>query len=73
MATGAEDRYWDKQSLSSVLKHEFLSRYLPVFAGKTGSKPNGVVYLDGYVGRGRYDDGQPGSAELILKIVEDQR
>ncbi len=72
MATGAGDRYWDKQSLPSALKHELLQRYLPIFAGKTGSKSNGVVYLDGYAGRGRYDDGQPGSAELILKIAEDQ-
>jgi three-Cys-motif partner protein len=72
MATGAGDRYWDKQRLPSVLKHELLRRYLPIFAGKTGSKSNGVVYLDGYAGRGRYDDGQPASAELILKIAEDQ-
>jgi hypothetical protein len=31
-----------------------------------------VVYLDGYAGRGRYDDGRPASAELMLKIAEDQ-
>lgn len=30
-----------------------------------------MVYLDGYAGRGRYDNGTPGSAELILKIAED--
>ncbi len=72
MATGAGDRYWDKQRLPSVLKHELLQRYLPKFAGKTGSKSNGVVYLDGYAGRGRYEDGNPASAELILKIAEYQ-
>ncbi len=72
MATGAGDRYWDKQRLPSVLKHDLLRRYLPVFAGKTGSKSNGVVYLDGYAGRGRYEDGTPGSAERILQIAEEQ-
>ncbi len=72
MATGAGDRYWDRQRLPSVLKHELLRIYLPKFGGKTGSKSNGVVYLDGYAGRGRYDDGTPGSAERILQIAEDQ-
>ena len=72
MATGAGDRYWEDEALPSVLKHDLLRRYLPVFSGKTGSRANGVVYLDGYAGRGRYENGKPGSAELILKIAEDQ-
>src|ERR1700722_13864061 len=72
MGTGAGDLFLEDQALPSVLKHELLRRYLPIFAGKTGSKSNGVVYLDGYAGRGRYDNGTPGSAELILKIAEDQ-
>jgi three-Cys-motif partner protein len=71
MATGAGDRYWEYQGLPSVLKHELLRRYLPIFAGKTGSKTASVVYLDGYAGRGRYDNGTAGSAELILKVAED--
>ena len=72
MATGAGDRYWENRGLPSVLKHDLLRRYLPVFAAKTGSRSAGVVYLDGYAGRGRYDDATPGSAELILQIAEDQ-
>lgn len=71
MATGAGDRYWEYQGLPSVLKHELLRRYLPIFAGKTGSRSASVVYLDGYAGRGRYDNGTAGSAELILKVAED--
>lgn len=72
MATGAGDLYWEDRGLPSVLKHDLLRRYLPVFGGKTGAKGRGVVYLDGYAGRGRYDNGSPGSAELILRIAEDQ-
>jgi three-Cys-motif partner protein len=56
--------------LPSVFKHDLIKRYLPVFAGKTGSRAGGVVYLDGYAGRGRYEDGKPASAELILQIAE---
>jgi three-Cys-motif partner protein len=73
MATGAGDRYWEYQGLPSVLKHELLLRYLPIFAGKRGSKSASVVYLDGYAGRGRYDNGTSGSAELILKVAEDYK
>jgi three-Cys-motif partner protein len=73
MATGAGDRYWEYQGLPSVLKHELVRRYLPIFAGKTGSKSASVIYLDGYAGRGRYDNGAPGSAELILKVAEDYK
>ncbi len=72
MATGAGDQYWEQQMLPSVLKHDLLGRYLPRFAGKTGSRAQGVVCLDGYAGRGRYDDGRPASAERILQIAEKQ-
>jgi three-Cys-motif partner protein len=58
--------------LPSVFKHDLIRRYLPIFAGKTGSRAGGVVYLDGYAGRGRYEDGKPASAELILQIAENQ-
>jgi three-Cys-motif partner protein len=72
VATGADDRYWERQGLPSVFKHDLLRRYLPQFGGKTGSKARGVVYLDGYAGRGRYEDRTPGSAERILQIAEQQ-
>jgi len=72
MATGAGDRFWEQQRLPGVFKHDLLCRYLPVFAGKTGSRARGVVYLDGYAGRGRYQDGSPASAERILQIAEQQ-
>jgi three-Cys-motif partner protein len=72
VATGASDQYWEKQRLPGVFKHDLLGRYLPTFAGKTGSAAPGVVYLDGYAGRGRYDDGSPASAERILQIAENQ-
>lgn len=73
MATGAGEQFWEQQRLPGVLKHDLLRRYLPVFAGKTGSRALSVVYLDGYAGRGRYEDGSPASPERILQIALDQR
>jgi three-Cys-motif partner protein len=70
MSKGAGDEYWEGQKLPSVFKHDLLKRYLPVFTAKTGRVASGAVYLDGYAGRGRYEDGTPGSAERILQIAE---
>ena len=63
MATGEGDPYWEGPGLPSDFKHDLRRRYLPQFGGKTGSKAPGVVYFDGYAGRGRYEDDTPGSAE----------
>lgn len=38
MATGAGDQYWEQQMLPKVLKHDLLRRYVPSFAGKTGTR-----------------------------------
>lgn len=72
MSSGAGDQYWGQPALPSVFKHDLLRRYLPQFAGKTGSVASGVVYLDGYAGRGRYQNDKPASAERILQIAENQ-
>jgi three-Cys-motif partner protein len=74
MPRGADDRYWELPRLPSVFKHTLLDRYVPQFAGMTGSRSEArrVVYLDGYAGRGRYDDGSPASPERILRIAQHQ-
>ena len=75
MAAGAGDAYWSRRRLPGVLKHHLLKTYVPQFAGMTGSRyvTSEVVFLDGYAGRGRFDDGSPASAELILRMAEDHR
>src|SRR5438067_2203354 len=74
MASGADDDYWEERNLPSVFKHALLDKYVPQFAGMTGSRTNErrVVFLDGYAGRGRYEDDTPGSAERIMKIAQHQ-
>lgn len=55
-----------------MFKHGILSRYPVVFAAKTGSASPGnrVVFLDGYAGRGEYDDGQPGSPLPLSRAAD---
>lgn len=73
MSTGTSGEYWAAPELPSVFKHALLSRYLPKFGGMTGSGGREVVYLDGYAGKGRYEDGTPGSAERVLMIAADHQ
>ncbi|WP_143650750.1 three-Cys-motif partner protein TcmP [Streptomyces phaeoluteigriseus] len=71
MSTGTGGNYWADKALPSVFKHELLKRYLPQFGGMTGSQSHDkrVVYLDGYAGEGRYENGEPASAEIALRVA----
>ncbi|MFI0515843.1 three-Cys-motif partner protein TcmP [Streptomyces sp. WSLK1-5] len=71
MSTGTGGDYWADRALPSVFKHELLKRYLPQFGGMTGTQSHDkrVVYLDGYAGEGRYESGEPASAEIALRVA----
>ncbi|MFE9334813.1 three-Cys-motif partner protein TcmP [Streptomyces sp. NPDC006925] len=73
MSTGTSGAYWSAQALPSVLKHNLLGRYIPQFGGMTGSRDGRVVYLDGYAGEGRYESGEPGSAEIAMRVATQHR
>ncbi len=69
MAKGTSSGLLDERRAQSVFKHKILGTYVMPFATMTGSKSadRRVVVLDGFAGRGRYPDGSPASAELILR------
>ncbi|GAA0897901.1 MULTISPECIES: three-Cys-motif partner protein TcmP [Streptomyces violaceusniger group] len=71
MSTGTSGTYWQGKALPSVFKHELLRRYIPPFGGMTSrqSRDKRVVYLDGYAGEGRYESGEPGSAEIAMRVA----
>jgi three-Cys-motif partner protein len=58
-----------------MFKHAILRHYLSPFLAMTGSTSDGrrLVVMDGFAGRGRYSNGTPGSAELILQAVQKLR
>jgi three-Cys-motif partner protein len=68
----ASTDFFASKKAAAVFKHGILSRYPAVFAAKTGKLAIGgrVVFLDGYAGRGEYDDGQPGSPLLLSKCAD---
>lgn len=71
MSSGTGGGYWADKALPSVFKHDLLKRYLPQFGGMTGTQSHDkrVVYLDGYAGEGRYENGDPASAEIALQVA----
>lgn len=72
MATGTSgDLLESSDHAQSVFKHEILRQYMKPFMAMLGSTAQGrrVVVVDGFAGRGRYPNGRPASAELILRAV----
>ncbi|QFU90933.1 three-Cys-motif partner protein TcmP [Amycolatopsis sp. YIM 10] len=65
----ASQEFFRDRKAQAVFKHEILARYPVVFAAKAGlGRP--VVFLDGYAGRGEYEDGTEGSPVLLSKHAE---
>ncbi|MEV6984207.1 three-Cys-motif partner protein TcmP [Sphaerisporangium sp. NPDC051017] len=69
--TANEDFFREKRA-AAVFKHGILRRYPVIFASKAGSRVEDrrVVFVDGYAGRGRYEDGSPGSPLLLVQAAE---
>jgi three-Cys-motif partner protein len=66
----ANESFFVRRKAAAAFKHGILSQYPPVFVAKAGSATDGrVVFLDGYAGQGRYDDGAPGSPLLFVQAA----
>ncbi len=62
----AHSEFFGNRDAKAVLKHGLLARYAKYFAGRAGKATSGrVAFIDGYAGKGRYDDGNPGSPLLL--------
>jgi three-Cys-motif partner protein len=65
----SNEEFFRERRAQAVFKHGILTRYPVVFASKTGWKGRPVVFLDGYAGRGEYEDGTPGSPALLAETA----
>lgn len=68
MATGTTGGLLESPKPQSVYKHGILDQYVIRFATMTASKltPKRAVLVDGFAGRGRFETGEPGSAEHMM-------
>ncbi|WP_369212447.1 three-Cys-motif partner protein TcmP [Streptomyces flavofungini] len=66
--TDSTSPFFVSKKAAAVLKHEILNQYVVPFVSKVGqwAPDKRVVYMDGYAGPGRYEDGTPGSPALVL-------
>ena len=53
------------------VKHELLEKYLGGWLPILGSVHNRLVIVDGFAGRGEYEDGSPGSPLIILRTAQE--
>jgi three-Cys-motif partner protein len=72
VAIGTSSGLLDEHRTQSVFKHKILEAYFVPFAEMTGSRADGERVV-GFAGRGRYPDGSPASAELILQTSRRSR
>jgi three-Cys-motif partner protein len=68
MSKGTSSGLLDTPRAQSVFKHAILDSYIMRFAVMTASRieDRRAVLVDGFAGRGRYDDGTPASGEHLL-------
>lgn len=67
----ANSEFFGNRDAKAVLKHGLLARYAKYFAGRAGRATGGkVAFIDGYAGKGRYDDGNPGSPLLLASQAQ---
>ena len=72
MRAGVNNFHKTKKS-AAVLKHAIINQYATPFASKTGSTSlnNRVAFIDGYAGRGRYENGEEGSGAMLLRKAKE--
>lgn len=72
MPTGTDAGLLESPRPQSVYKHAILEQYVIRFATMTASKltPKRAVLFDGFAGRGRFDTGEPGSAEHMMLAAQ---
>jgi three-Cys-motif partner protein len=53
------------------VKHALLEKYLRAWIPILGSTNPRIMYVDGFAGRGVYEDGSPGSPVLAMKLADE--
>lgn len=66
-AMGNSREFFREKKPAAIFKHKLLEDYLTPWAAKLGSfNPQGVAFVDGYAGSGRYDGSEEGSPVIAM-------
>lgn len=64
-------RFFEKKQAWSCVKDRLLLSYLPQYFQKVLKTRRPIFYVDCFAGKGRFDDGEPGSPCIALDIRKD--
>ena len=70
MAQDSDPKKWDYPQHTRV-KHELLDKYLGGWLPILGRWHARLVIVDGFAGRGQYNDGSDGSPVIILRKAQE--
>lgn len=65
------DDFFKKKKEWSIIKDELLGCYLKPYTAKIIHTHKPLVYVDCFAGKGKFDDGNPGSPLIALEIFKD--
>jgi len=68
----ATDRFFEKKQPWSKIKDEVLRSYLVPYLAKVSNLRKPIRIADCFAGKGRFDDGEPGSPLIICDAIESQ-
>lgn len=67
---GNSREFFREKKPAAIFKHKLLEDYLTPWAAKLGSfNPQGVAFVDGYAGSGRYDGSEDGSPVIAMRAA----
>lgn len=66
-----DKEFYKEKRIWSKVKDELLGCYLKPYFSKMLTGQNHVVYIDGFSGKGKFDDGSFGSPLIALKNFEE--
>lgn len=59
--------FFKRKNAWSIIKDDLLTAYLIPYLGKILYSPRPLLYIDGFAGQGRFDDGEPGSPVIACE------
>lgn len=62
--------FFDKKSEWAVLKDDLLGQYLEPYLSKILTTRRRLLYVDGFAGKGMFDDGSPGSPVIACRRID---
>jgi hypothetical protein len=62
--------FFKQKKIWSEIKDELLGCYMVPYFNKILSMGNPILYVDCFAGKGKFDDGKPGSPLTVLQSLE---